>query len=94
VPFPSLEGSFVVIEDGQSARFAYHQSYAMVGAILDREGPASLRRAVVHLKAGGDPRETLEVMAGGPFTGDDLLAWIAARSDGASFGSTAPNGPR
>ncbi len=81
VPFPSLEGSFVVIEDGQSARFAYHQSYAMVAAILEREGQGALRRVVTHLKGGGDPRETLEVMAQRPFTGDDLLAWIAARPD-------------
>lgn len=79
VPFPSLEGSFVVIEDGQSARFAYHQSYAMVAAILEREGEAAVRRVVQHLKGDGDPRQALEVMSGRPFTGDDLLGWIERR---------------
>ncbi len=82
VPFPSLEGSFVVIEDGQSARFAYHQSYAMVAAIVDREGEGALRRVATFLREGGDPRQSLAVMAGSrPFTGDDLLSWVDARGD-------------
>lgn len=82
VPFPSLEGSFVVIEDGQSARFAYHQSYAMIAAILDREGEGALQRVATFLHDGGDPRESLTVMAGSrPFTGDDLLAWIGERDE-------------
>jgi len=79
VPFASLEGSFVVIDDAQSARFAYHQSYAMVAALLDREGPDTLRRAVAHLRTGGDPTAVLSAMSARPFTGDELLAWVEAR---------------
>lgn len=79
VPFPSLEGSFMVIEDESSARFAYHQSYAMVAAILEREGNASLHRAVQHLQRGGDPRDLIDVMTTRPFQPDDLLAWLDSR---------------
>ena len=79
VPFASLEGSFVVIDDAESARFAYHQSYAMVAALLEREGPEALRRAVAHLSGGGDPRALLQAMTTRPFTGDELLDWVAQR---------------
>ena len=76
VPFPSLEGSFVVIDDPDSARFAYHQSYAMVAALLEREGPVALRRAVTHLAGGGAPGELIGAMSSRPFEGDDLLQWL------------------
>ena len=40
VPFPSLEGSFLVISQGRDARFAYHQSLAMIELLVDRRGAA------------------------------------------------------
>ncbi len=80
VPFPSLEGSFLVIEDDDAARFAYHQSYAMVEAILEQEQDA-MARAVNHLRTGGDPSELLGVMNEGGLDGDTLLRWVARQVD-------------
>lgn len=75
VPFPSLEGSFLVIEDDDAARFAYHQSYAMVQALL-REDPNAMALAVGHLRDGGDPSELVAEL-----DGDALLRWVADNVD-------------
>lgn len=80
VPFPSLEGSFLVIEDDDAARFAYHQSYAMVEAVLEQE-PNAMARAVNHLRTGGDASELLGVMNEGGLDGDTLLRWVARQVD-------------
>ena len=80
IPFPSLEGSFVVIDDRQSALLAYHQSYAMVAASLEAD-PRALERAVAHLRAGGDPEDVLAAMSDRPLDGPALLAWIDARAE-------------
>ena len=79
VPFPSIEGSFMVIDDADSARFAYHQSYAMVAAIVDREGSVALQRAVAHLQSGAESEGLLKAMSDPPLDGDALLAWIESR---------------
>lgn len=76
VPFPSIEGSFMVIEDPDSARFAYHQSYAMVEAILQQQ-PDAMSRAVRHLSTGGDPASLLDAMSERALTGEQLLDWVA-----------------
>ena len=81
VPFPSLEGSFLVIEDDAAARFAYHQSYAMIEALLEDE-PDAMARAVTHLRQGGDPSELLGAMREGGLDGDALLSWVDARVAG------------
>jgi hypothetical protein len=75
IPFPSIEGSFVVIEDAQSARFAYHQSYAMVAAVLARE-PDALVRATEFLAGGGDASGLLAAMSDDPLDQRELLHWI------------------
>lgn len=75
VPFPSLEGSFLVIEDDDAARFAYHQSWAMVQALLEGE-PDAMARAVGHLREGGEPAELLGAMREGGLDGDALLSWV------------------
>ena len=80
VPFPSLEGSFLVIEDDDSARFAYHQSYAMVEAILEAE-PQAMARAVEHLRNDGDPSDLLGVMREGGLDGEALLSWVDRNVD-------------
>lgn len=79
VPFPSLEGSFVVIEDAPDARFAYHQSYAMVQALLDRHGPEVIPRAVGYLATEADPTELLGALSQPPLDGDQLLEWVRQR---------------
>ncbi|MEM1418845.1 MAG: hypothetical protein AAGH15_28390, partial [Myxococcota bacterium] len=77
VPFPSLEGSFLVIDDPAAARLAYHQSAAMVAALEARE-PGALARAAAFLAGGGDPRGVLEAMGG--LDGDVLLAHLDAEA--------------
>ncbi|MEO0323840.1 MAG: hypothetical protein AAF447_12845, partial [Myxococcota bacterium] len=75
VPFPSLEGSFLVIDDAAAARLAYHQSAAMVMALEARD-PRALALGAAHLREGGDPREVLAAMGG--LDGDALLAHLDA----------------
>ncbi|MEM9072274.1 MAG: hypothetical protein AAGE52_27450 [Myxococcota bacterium] len=78
IPFPSMEGSFVVIDDSDSARFAYHQSYAMVAAVLDQD-PNGLQNGVRHLREGGSREALLGAMSEPALTGDALLEWVALR---------------
>jgi len=80
VPFPSLEGSFLVISQGSDARFAYHQSLAMIELLVDRRGPRAIHAGIDFLRTGGDAKLLWEHMAGPRgLDGDDLLAYIERR---------------
>ncbi len=71
VPLPSLEGSFMVIEDSSAARFAYDQSLAMVEALIDRDR-RSMARAVATLREGSSPVDLAATLG---LDGDALLAY-------------------
>ncbi len=76
VPFPSLEGSFMVIEDGQDARLAYDQSLAMVLWMADRD-PSVFARTVDVVRAtqiGEQP-----ALLPPDLTGEELVADIRER---------------
>ena len=79
IPFPSIEGSFVVIDDRADARFAYHQSYAMVQALIDRHGTDAIQMFVQYLNERHNPQDLLEQVSP-PFDGDQLLEWVASHS--------------
>ena len=76
VPFPSLEGSFLVIDDAAAARLAYHQSAAMVMA-LEAQDARALARGAAFLRDDGDPRAVLGAMGG--LDGDALLEYLDGR---------------
>jgi len=80
IPFPSIEGSFLVIDDADAARLAYHQSYAMVAALLAYD-PRSLGRALAHFEGGGDGETVLEVASDPPLDGEALLRWLDERGE-------------
>ncbi len=79
IPFPSIEGSFVVIEDPGAARLAYHQSLALIELLVEREGEAVLPRAVTLLNALDEP--LLPRLTTPPLTGDDLLHWLDVQAN-------------
>lgn len=81
VPFPSLLGTFQVIDDSADARLAYHQSLAMVELLVDRDGEGVIPSLVEALRQGVPPAELLERAAGcnGPITGEELVAFTARR---------------
>jgi tetratricopeptide (TPR) repeat protein len=77
IPFPSLEGSFMVIEDGGDAGLAYHQSLAMVSFMVDRGGPDAIRAAVATLREAA-PDEVPSLVPA-DLTGDALLDYLQRR---------------
>lgn len=79
IPFPSLEGTFSVIEERNDARLAYHQSLAIVELLIEREGESVIPRAVRHLAEGGDRRELMLSLSSPEIDGAALLEWIEKR---------------
>ncbi|MEM9861323.1 MAG: hypothetical protein AAF938_06890 [Myxococcota bacterium] len=78
IPFASLEGAFIDIDDAQGARLAYQQSLAMVRFLLARRGPAGVREAIERIEA-GEPRDLLEYTVRGA-SGEALLVFLAEGS--------------
>ncbi|HJL17514.1 MAG TPA: peptidase MA family metallohydrolase [Sandaracinaceae bacterium LLY-WYZ-13_1] len=76
IPFASLEGQLVVIDDPDDAQLAYHQSLAMVRYLLDARGDAGLAEAARHVEA-GEARDLLERLVPSA-DGEALLAFLAA----------------
>ena len=77
VPFPSLEGSFLVISQGRDARLAYHQSLAMIELLVARRGQGAIGAGIDFLRGGGDATLLWDHMAGpSGLDGDDLLAFV------------------
>ncbi len=58
IPFASLEGPFLVIDDPADAGFAYDQSLVMVRWLVEREGQRAIADAL-RLVAEGDPHDLL-----------------------------------
>ncbi|MBW2465357.1 MAG: hypothetical protein JRH11_27165, partial [Deltaproteobacteria bacterium] len=64
IPFPSLDGSFLDIDDPADAGLAYHQSLAMVDLLAARRGERVFADAVTYLRGGGDRRRLFDELAG------------------------------
>jgi len=52
IPFASLEGQLLVIDDAGDARLAYHQSLAMFAWLLAARGEPGVREAFAEIEAG------------------------------------------
>ncbi len=79
IPFPSLDGSFLDIDDSDDAQLAYHQSLAMVDLLAARRGERVFADAVGYLKEGGDRAELFSFLAGPrPVTSADLVEFLRA----------------
>jgi hypothetical protein len=84
VPLVSLDGAFLDIDDPADARLAYHQSLAMIDWLVAQRGERGIAELVARLDATGpggprDPSTLLGGIAGRPFDGDVLLAFLATR---------------
>ena len=84
VPLASLDGAFLDIDDPDDARVAYHQSLAMIGWLVSQRGERALAELIARLDAHppGAPRDPALILgevAGRPFDGEVLLAYLASR---------------
>ncbi len=77
IPFGSLEGGLLVIDDAGDAGLAYHQSLAMMLYLVDRRGEGGIREAVTQIEARHD-EGLLEALVPGA-DGEHLLAFLATR---------------
>lgn len=87
VPLASLDGAFLDIDDPDDARLAYHQSLAMIGWLVSQRGERGIAELVARLDAHppGTPRDPAAILAevaGRPFDGEVLLAYLASRRPG------------
>lgn len=78
IPFASLEGELLVIDDPEDASLAYHQSLAMVLYMLDERGEGAVAQAVALLET-GHAEDLLDRVLGRTVGGDVLLASLARR---------------
>lgn len=76
IPFASIEGSFLGFDASDDAGLAYHQSRAMIDALVERRGERVIADAVAYLR-GAEATSGLVEAIGGGFRGDDLLAYLA-----------------
>ncbi len=76
IPFASINGSFMVIDDSDDALLAYHQSLAMVETLIDRKGERVIAAAVNLLRNGTEVEELLGRLTDPPMTGRDLLDYL------------------
>ncbi|GAB5546121.1 MAG: hypothetical protein SangKO_058810 [Sandaracinaceae bacterium] len=77
IPFASLEGQLLVIDDPDDARLAYHQSLAMFAFLLERRGARGVREAFSEVEA-GRPEDILSRLVPGA-DGAQLRAFLARR---------------
>ncbi|HEY8431032.1 MAG TPA: hypothetical protein VIL20_21785 [Sandaracinaceae bacterium] len=78
IPFPSLEGRLLDIDDARDAQLAYFQSLAMLLYLVERRGTRGIREAIEQVEAGRhtDLLERLVPDA----SGETFLAFLARRS--------------
>lgn len=79
IPFASLEGELVGIEDPEPAALAYHQSLAMFLFLRERGGEGAVRAAFERVREGH--REDLLAALVPGADGEALLAFLAERLD-------------
>ncbi len=78
IPFASLEGELISIDDPTDAALAYHQSLAMYLYLRERGGPTAVRAAFTRIEA-RQPEDILPTVVPGA-DGRALLAFMRARS--------------
>jgi len=77
IPFASLEGGLLVIDDPDDAELAYHQSLAMVRYLVHYRGERSLGDAIERIER-GEHEDLLDALLGEPARGEDLLTFLAS----------------
>lgn len=77
IPFASLEGGLLVIDEPRDAELAYHQSLAMVRYLVHYRGERALGEAVERIER-GEHEDLLDALLGEPATGEDLLTFLAS----------------
>lgn len=76
IPLASIAGAFTEIDDNHDARFAYHQSLAMVRYLEAHHGTRAIANAVAAIDRGVPPDALLGVVAP-ELDGPTLLAFLA-----------------
>lgn len=76
IPFASLEGGLLVIDEPRDAELAYHQSLAMVRYLIHRRGERAIGEAVERIER-GEHEDLLQALLGEPASGEDLLSFLA-----------------
>jgi hypothetical protein len=85
IPFASLNGAFLDIEDPDAARLAYHQSLAMIRWLVSRRGERGIAELVARVLVDGraagiaDPAAMLSEVGRARFDGEVLLDFLSTR---------------
>jgi hypothetical protein len=79
LPFPSLDGSFRALEEGDDAVLAYAQSRAMVELLVSLAGDHAVADAVERFCAGRDTRKVFAEAARREVGGRELLEFLSRR---------------
>lgn len=77
IPFASIEGGLLVIDDARDAELAYHQSLAMVTYLVHRRGERVFAEAIEHVE-NGRTEDLVERLVPARARGEDLLAFLAS----------------
>ena len=85
IPFMSLNGAFMEIEDPSDARLAYHQSLAMIEWLVSVRGARGVPELIQLLRARPDaattdPAAVLTEVGRRRFDGEVMLSFLSARS--------------
>ena len=85
IPFGSLNGAFMEIDDPDDARLAYHQSLAMIDWLVSVRGPRGVPELIQTLRALPDPANSdaaavLSEVGRRRFDGEVMLQFLAARA--------------
>jgi hypothetical protein len=84
IPFSSLNGAFMEIEDPDDARLAYHQSLAMIDWLISVRGPRGVPELIQTLRANpdaanADPASVLSDVGRRRFDGEVMLTFLSSR---------------
>ncbi len=79
IPFASLEGELLMIDDARDASRAYHQCLAMVLYLMDERGVQGVAEAIDAIETGRS-EDLLDHVVGRPVTGEALLASLRRHS--------------
>gem|GEM_PF-1706919 len=85
IPFGSLNGAFMEIEDPDDARLAYHQSLAMIDWLVSVRGPRGVPELIQTLRASPDSANSdaaavLSDVGRRRFDGEVMLQFLASRA--------------
>lgn len=77
IPFESMDGAFMVIDDPTDVRLAYHQALAMVLWLVHQRGERGIADAIDWLAEGGVPENVLREVSRTTLTADGLREFLA-----------------